>query len=161
MKKTMNRDDFTRLVLQNQTTMFRTARAIVTNDEDAEDAVQNAICTAFAKLDTLRDTAKFKPWILRILVNHCYDLCRNYRPTTDLQDVQDFLAADSADPAEHLSLWGAVLSLNPDMRSVITLFYYDGFSIREISHILGISEAAVKSRLSRGRKQLRLLLGDE
>ena len=47
------------------------------------------------------------------------------------------------------------------MRSVVTLFYYDGFSIREISRILGISDVAVKTRLSRSRKQLRLLLADE
>ena len=55
MEKTLNKEDFTRLVLQNQTAMFRAARAIVTTDEDAEDAVQNAICTAFAKRDTLRE----------------------------------------------------------------------------------------------------------
>ena len=47
----LDKDDFTRLVLQNQTAMFRTARAIVSTDEDAEDAVQSAICTAFTKLD--------------------------------------------------------------------------------------------------------------
>ena len=160
MVKRLDKDDFTRLVLQNQTAMFRTARAIVSTDEDAEDAVQSAICTAFTKLDALRDPAKFKSWILRIVVNNCYDLCRKYRPITDLSEVQDFLPADDPDPTERLSLWEAVLSLNPEMRSVVTLFYYDGFSIREISRILGISDVAVKTRLSRSRKQLRLLLAD-
>ena len=157
----LDKDDFTRLVLQNQTAMFRTARAIVSTDEDAEDAVQSAICTAFTELDALRDPAKFKSWILRIVVNNCYDLCRKYRPITDLSEVQDFLPADDPDPTERLSLWEAVLSLNPEMRSVVTLFYYDGFSIREISRTLGISDVAVKTRLSRSRKQLRLLLTDE
>ena len=161
MEKTLKKDAFTRLVLQNQTAMFRTARAIVSTDEDAEDAVQSAICTAFTKLDALRDPAKFKSWILRIVVNNCYDLCRKYRPITDLSEVQDFLPADDPDPTERLSLWEAVLSLNPEMRSVVTLFYYDGFSIREISRTLGISDVAVKTRLSRSRKQLRLLLADE
>ena len=47
MVKRLDKDDITRLVLQNQTAMFRTARAIVSTDEDAEDAVQSAICTAF------------------------------------------------------------------------------------------------------------------
>ena len=112
-------------------------------------------------LDALRDPAKFKSWILRIVVNNCYDLCRKYRPITDLSEVQNFLPADDPDPTERLSLWEAVLSLNPEMRSVVTLFYYDGFSIREISRTLGISDVAVKTRLSRSRKQLRLLLADE
>lgn len=161
MEKPLNKDAFTRLVLQNQTAMFRAARAIVTTDEDAEDAVQNAICTAFAKRDTLREPEKFKPWILRIVVNNCYDLCRKYRPTVDLADVQDCLPANDPDLTVHLSLWEAVLTLKPEMRSAVTLFYYDGFSICEISRILGISDAAVKSRLSRSRNQLRLLLADE
>ena len=115
MVKRLDKDDFTRLVLQNQTAMFRTARAIVSTDEDAEDAVQSAICTAFTKLDALRDPAKFKSWILRIVVNNCYDLCRKYRPITDLSEVQNFLPADDPDPTERLSLWEAVLSLNPEM----------------------------------------------
>ena len=123
MVKRLDKDDFTRLVLQNQTAMFRTARAIVSTDEDAEDAVQSAICTAFTKLDALRDPAKFKSWILRIVVNNCYDLCRKYRPITDLSEVQNFLPADDPDPTERLSLWEAVLSLNPEMRSVVRIFH--------------------------------------
>ena len=141
--------------------MYYVAYKRLHHEQDAEDAVQSAICTAFTKLDALRDPAKFKSWILRIVVNNCYDLCRKYRPITDLSEVQDFLPADDPDPTERLSLWEAVLSLNPEMRSVVTLFYYDGFSIREISRTLGISDVAVKTRLSRSRKQLRLLLADE
>lgn len=161
METTLNKEDFTNLVLQNQVAMFRTARAIVKTDEDAEDAVQNAICSAFIKLDTLRESTKFKSWILQIVANCSYELCRKYRPTIDLFALQDFLSADTTDPTEYMSLWDAILSLKPDMRAAITLFYYDGLSIREISHILGVSEVIVKSRLSRGRKKLRLLLADE
>ena len=54
---------------------------------------------------------------------------------------------------------GAIIKPGNALR--VTLFYYDGFSIREISRILGISDVAVKTRLSRSRKQLRLLLADE
>lgn len=161
MVKRLDKDDFTRLVLQNQTAMFRTARAIVSTDEDAEDAVQSAICTAFTKLDALRDPAKFKSWILRIVVNNCYDLCRKYRQSLICLKYRTFCLQTIRIRLERLSLWEAVLSLNPEMRSVVTLFYYDGFSIREISRTLGISDVAVKTRLSRSRKQLRLLLADE
>lgn len=75
--------------------------------------------------------------------------------------MQDFLPAPSADPTERMTLWQAVLTLNEDLRCVVTLFYYEGFSIREISGILGIREAAVKTRLSRARARLRLLLREE
>ena len=71
------------------------------------------------------------------------------------------LPAPEDDHAQRLTLWQAVLSLNDDLRAPVTLFYYDGLSIREISRVLGISEAAVKTRLSRGRARLRQLLDEK
>ena len=68
----------------------------------------------------------------------------------DLTEVQDFLAAPAADQTERLALWQAVLRLSDDLRAAVTLFYYEDMTVREISGILGISEAAVKTRLSRG-----------
>ena len=71
------------------------------------------------------------------------------------------LPAPAADQTERLSLWQAVMALNCDLRAVVTLFYYEDLSIREISAVLGISEAAVKTRLSRGRSRLKQLLHEE
>ena len=138
--------------------MFRTAKAILRNDQDAEDAVQEAICSAFSSREQLRDTKLFRPWLLRILTNKCYDLCRKRRPQVDLADVEDYLPAQEADIHERLTLWQAILRLGEDLRVPVTLFYYEGLSIREIAGILNLSEAAVKTRLSRARGQLRKLL---
>ena len=155
----LDKEIFCDQVIRNQETMFRTAKAILHQDEDAEDAVQEAICAAYAGRGSLRDPARFRPWILKILVNKCYEFCR--RTTVDLADIQDFLPAPAADQAERLSLWQAVMALNSDLRAVVTLFYYEDLSIREISAVLGISEAAVKTRLSRGRSRLKQLLHEE
>ena len=156
----LDKESFCAQVIGCQETMFRTARAIRRNDQDAEDAVQEAICAAFARRDSLRDAEKFKPWMLRILANKCYDACRRRRNTSDLDAAGD-VPAPETDQAERQSLWQAVLSLNDDLRAPVTLFYYDGLSIREISRVLGISEAAVKTRLSRGRARLRQLLDEK
>ena len=147
----LDKEIFCDQVIRNQETMFRTAKAILHQDEDAEDAVQEAICAAYAGRGSLRDPARFRPWILKILVNKCYEFCRKRRTTVDLADIQDFLPAPAADQAERLSLWQAVMAL----------FYYEDLSIREISAVLGISEAAVKTRLSRGRSRLKQLLHEE
>ena len=157
----LDKETFSALVVRHQTALFRAARAILPTDEDAEDAVQEAVCAAFAHRDTLRDAEKFKPWMLRILTNKCYDCCRRRRPTVDLDDVADYLPAGGPEPEEALTLWQAVLALPQELRAAITLFYYDGLSIREISRVLGISEAAVKTRLSRGRARLRQLLDEK
>ena len=157
----MDKETFCAGIVDCQETMFRAAKAILQNDQDAEDAVQEAICTAFARRDSLREMDKFRPWVLRILTNKCYDACRRRRNTVDLEAAGEVPAATGLDAAERLSLWQAVMSLNDDLRATVTLFYYDGMSVREIGGILGISEAAVKTRLRRGRERLRLLLDEK
>lgn len=94
----LDKEIFCDQVIRNQETMFRTAKAILHQDEDAEDAVQEAICAAYAGRGSLRDPARFRPWILKILVNKCYEFCRKRRTTVDLADIQDFLPAPAADP---------------------------------------------------------------
>lgn len=157
----MNKAWFSGQVVSNQTAMFRLARTILRNDEDAEDAVQEAILSAYANLDSLREPEKFKSWILHILTNKCYDACRKKRPTVDLSDVEEILPASGTDCTEKLSLWQAVQQLPEDLRSVITLFYYEDFSIRQISETMALGQAAVKTRLFRGREKLKALLGEE
>ena len=160
-QEVLDKEAFSTQVIACQEAMFRTAKAILRQDEDAEDAVQEAICTAFASRGSLRDVQRFKPWILRILTNKCYDLCRKRRPTVDLEELADRLPSDSPDHDQRMTLWQAVLSLSDELRVTVTLFYYEGLSVREIGQVLGISEAAVKTRLSRGRARLRLLLEEK
>ena len=157
----LDKETFCAQVIRHQDALFRAAKAIVRSDEDAEDAVQDAICAAFAAREQLRDPSRFKPWMLRIVVNQSYELCRKRRPTVDLDQVADYLPARDQDPTEQLTLWQAVLSLSNDLRSAVTLFYYEGLSIREIAAVLNISESAVKTRLSRGREKLRRLLNEQ
>ena len=157
----MDKETFCAGIVDCQETMFRAAKAILQNDQDAEDAVQEAICTAFARRDSLREMDKCRPWVLRILTNKCSDACRRRRNTVDLEAAGEVPAATGLDTAERLSLWQAVMSLSDDLRATVTLFYYDGMSVREIGGILGISEAAVKTRLRRGRERLRLLLDEK
>ena len=154
----MDCDTFCAQVIRYQDALFRTAKAILYNDQDAEDAVQEAICSAFAHRDSLREADKFKPWLLRIVTNQCYEVCRRRRPSVDLAEVEDSLPALQQDQVQSMDLWRAVMALGDDLRVTVTLFYYEGFSIREISSIQGISEAAVKTRLSRARMRLKRLL---
>ena len=157
----LDKETFCAQVIRHQDALFRAAKAIVRSDEDAEDAVQEAICAAFAARDQLRCPERFKAWMLRIVVNQSYELCRKRRPTVDLSEVADYLPARDQDPTERLTLWQAVLSLSDDLRAAVTLFYYEGLSIRETAAVLNISESAVKTRLSRGREQLRRLLNEQ
>lgn len=157
----LDQERFASLVTEYQAALYRTARSILKNDQDAQDAVQEAITTAYARLDALRDVEKFKPWLLRILVNTCYDACRRRKDTVSLEVVQEFLPAPESRSEEHMSLWSAVLRLPEEQRSVVTLFYYEDLPISSISRVLGLTPGAVKTRLSRARGRLRQMLKSE
>lgn len=154
----LDRERFVAQVTELQETLYRTARSILRNEQDAQDAVQEAVTQAFARLHTLRDPAKFKPWLLRILVNTCYDTCRRRRSTVYLEAVEETLAAPQSDCEERMSLWSAVMRLPEEQKAVVTLFYYEDLPIRAISEVLGVTQGTVKTRLSRARGRLRQML---
>ena len=154
----LDRERFVAQVTELQETLYRTARSILRNEQDAQDAVQEAVTQAFARLHTLRDPAKFKPWLLHILVNTCYDACRRRRSTVYLEAVEETLAAPQSDCEERMSLWSAVMRLPEEQKAVVTLFYYEDLPIRAISEVLGVTQGTVKTRLSRARGRLRQML---
>lgn len=147
---------FTEQVKENESAMYRLAMSMLGNTEDAADAAQEAILIAYQKLPSLRKRESFRPWLMRILTNECYAILRGRKKVVSLDEVSEMPAA--AENEEQLQLWQAVCSLNQSLRSVVVLYYYDGFSGKEIGTILGITEANVKTRLSRARKHLRILL---
>ena len=152
-------DLFCANVEQHKLNLFRFAKSILRNNEDAMDAVSEAILNAYIHLDTLRSQDKFKPWIMRILANEAYKICATRKRVVYIEEISDLTTSDSID--DTLVLWSAVDALSDDLRATVVLFYYDGFSVKEISKIIGVSQGAVKTRLSRARNKLQLILTDK
>ena len=136
--------------------MYRLAASIVGNDEDAADAAQEAILTAYQKLPSLRCQDSFRPWLMRILTRECYDILRQRKRQVPIDTLPETPVFDSGQ--DNLSLWQAIGTLSQPLRSVVILYYYEGFGAKEIGSILGITEGSVKTRLFRARKHLKLLL---
>ena len=139
-------------------TLFRVAFAILRNRTDSEDAAQNATLKAYRSLDTLKQRRFFKTWFIRILKNECFDMLKYRRPATDVYD-QDELSYEMTVP--DMDLNRAFDKLSPEERLTITLYYYEGYDTREIAQLTDVSEGTVRSRLSRGRASLRMLLQDK
>lgn len=93
-----------------------------------------------------------KTWMIRILMNKCYDLLRKKELLLTEDTVSE---ADAREDGYGMAEWEQVLQgLDEKYRLVMLLYYVDGFKIREVSEILDIPAATVKTRLVRGRKQL-------
>ena len=133
--------------------MYRLSYSILKNEEDAQDAVQEAIYNAYKKLETLKDKRKFKSWIYKIVTNTSFEILRNKKNYIDIE--QENIAAEKIDIDTNLTLWKAVQGLEQPYRTTITLFYYEDMSIKEISAITGTKNDTVKKQLSRGRDKIK------
>lgn len=131
--------------------MYRIAASILQNDEDVADAVQETLLICWEKIGTLKNDTFFKTWLIRILINQSNDILRKRKHTVPLDEVGELFVTDSYDNNEWKEITGL---LDEKYRTVIELFYVEELSTREISKVMDISEANVRIRLSRGRKQL-------
>lgn len=139
-----------RVVVKHSGSMLRVAYSILKSTHDAEDAVQEAFLKLVLKKPQFRDGEHEKAWLLRVTVNISKNMlrssARNTMPVTDEIPYSD---------DEKSELLAVVLSLPERYRTVIHLYYYEGYSIKEIAAILKLPAATVGTRLSRARKKLK------
>ena len=78
---------YTEQITACQASLYRLAVSLLRDEEDARDALQEALCAGYEKLGALRDPDKFRPWIIRILHNAAYDILRQRKPSVSLSDI--------------------------------------------------------------------------
>ena len=164
-----DRSAFLELVDRNYKRCFRLACSIMRNQDDAEDQVQNAFARALEHLDQFRYRAKFSSWLCRIVINQCRMRFRETQRTRSVGTAEDCYqhgsvqSRDAApNPEQALlerDLWDAVkmeIQLLPAVyRKALVLRYVDDLSLQDMADRLGVTVATVKSRLFRGRIELR------
>ena len=155
----MDKNEFAERVTAAEDTLYHIAKSVLKRECDCEDAVSEAIVTAYGNLHSLKDERFFKTWLCRILINKCYQICRANRRVVPLEDYME--AAPSAEQRETLGVFEAVMQLKPELRLVLVLRYVEGFQTAEVAKMLQIPAGTVKSRLSRARTELKSLLGEK
>jgi len=126
---------------------------------DAEDAAQETMGRAIARLGSLRDPAKIRAWLFQIARRVCSDFARRRRPIQSLTDQAP--APDRAADPRLEQLQMAITRLPLPYREVITLYYLDGHSTAEVAATLGFTPAAVRQRLTRARLMLHKLMAED
>ena len=153
----MTKDEFAVQIMDMKKTLYHVACGILRSEADREDAVQECILKAWEKLDSLKSDSAFRSWIIRILINECYNIGRAESKIVLMDELPETAAPDVSDP----DLKDALARLDEIYRVPVLLFYMEGFSLKEIAGILQVPEGTVKSRLFAGRKKLREYLGEE
>ena len=161
---------FEPLVRRYQNAAFAVALSFLRDRTDAEDVVQDAFVSAYCKLSQLKDPAIFGSWLHRIVVNRCKEWSRRkkvsrlVRVDPDAEHNRDeFPQADRAHRKyiERLEIWDEVEKLPERYRQVVTLYYYTGFSLKEIAAFLDIPDSTARGRLYQSRIRLRDALSSQ
>ena len=124
--------------------------------DDADDLAQDALVKAYLSCAGYQDQGKFRSWLFKIAYNTFLNHKASQRCTESIDEARALVSSTNADAEfEHQDLYLALRTLQPKERSSITLFYLNGYSIKEIAAITDTSEDAVKKQLSRGRDKLK------
>ena len=141
--------------------VYRMAFAYCKNKADAEDIMQEVFISRFSADIVFEDEAKEKSWLLKVTVNKCRDMFRSLRYKYSLTSIPLEEADIIYETQEESDVYHAVMSLPNKYRTVIHLFYYEEYTIKEISAITGDKETAIQTQLYRARKKLKDILGKE
>lgn len=141
-----------------QPDMRRIASSQCASSSDADDAVQESLWLVYQRIGALRTLAAFPSWVFSIVKRECFRLFRARRGQTALPGPDDLMFAREMHPDLQSDLVNAIQSLPKNYREAIVLRDIQELSIQEIATKLGMSVAAVKSRIHRGRTQLRMYL---
>lgn len=153
---------FVRLIEHHQDALKRVAFAWFRDENDVADAIQDTILDAFENIGQLREPEYFKTWLVRILINNCTRLYRKnkrhlqYEVSADrypesLEAQREQSQALSSD----LEFFDLLNSLPEDSRVIFQMYFGEQFTTAQIADILQMKENTVKSRIRRGKAELR------
>ncbi|PWW30570.1 RNA polymerase sigma-70 factor (ECF subfamily) [Cytobacillus oceanisediminis] len=146
--------------------VIRIAYTYLKQKQLAEDVAQDVFIKCYEKMDSFRNESSYKTWLIRITVNKCKDVLKSW--SFKNLYITDFFSSKQAystleqqyfSNEENELISKQVIALPVKLREVIILFYYQEFSIEEISDLLKINPNTVKTRLHRGRLKLKESLG--
>lgn len=157
-------DAFRQIFDKYNVILYRSARLVCGNDADAEDAVQETFVQAYFHMKELRDPSKLKYWLFRIMYRKVFRITKKHSHEIAVDDIAlraDHAAEKSADVTDEIcefqgdpQIEEALAALDEKHRKVIVLYYYSGFSVKEIAAITGSIEGTVKSRLYTARRKI-------
>lgn len=137
--------------------LYRTCFLILRNSHDAEDVMQETFIKYMRADVEFRDEEHKKAWLLKVSQNKCKDMLRFHKVHAYIpyEEIQEHIVSHDFVDVEDIEEVIDIAKLSYKYKSVILIYYIEGYSVKETAEILGITETAVKSRLKRAREKLK------
>ena len=145
-------------IIKYQEAYYRLAFSYVKNEYDAKDILQESILKAYKNISKLKDIDALDKWMKRIIVNTALDFIRKNSKvslTIDNNEVVDIPSKEKNNELIYI-----IDNLDPELKTIIILKYYHGYTIEEVADILEISISMVKNRMHKALKLLRVEIKD-
>ena len=140
-------------------TVFRLAFSWLKSPADADDVTQNVLLSLYRTDYQFESDEHVRSWLMKVTVNECRKVWR--RPFRSHENIDDYAETLAFEDPSYRDLFEAIMQLDRDKRTVIVLYFIEGYSIKEIAEILDVPAATIGTRLARARAKLAQYLKEE
>lgn len=159
VEKAINGEEqaFTELILNYRQDLYKIALTRLHTEDDIEEAIQETMISAYKNMKSLKDTDKFKKWIIKILINKCNEIYRKrIFKFVPFDEVDKYKIIDNNTELDsELDFYSIINSLDKKERTVMVLYYSEKYTTKEIAQILDKNENTIKTILRRAKLKLK------
>ena len=139
--------------------LYKICFLILKNENDVKDVLQETFIKYMTKSPDFKSEDHKKAWLIKVSQNKCKEFLRFHKrhAAVPLDEVEESISVTNGMDTSSIELLSLIWNLKYKLKSVVILYYIEGYSVKEVAQILGISESAVKKRLERARKELKLV----
>lgn len=148
-------DAFNNLILNIEKDLYCIARSKIDNENDIEDIIQETMIIAFLNIKKLKNNSFFKTWVIRILINNCNKFYKRKKHKSIDEDEEIKKIGSVEMDLSNIEFKDFISFLNEDERIILTLYYYLGYTTKEISKILNKREGTICSKISRAKIKIK------
>ena len=158
MNRKVTDADLEQTINKYSDTLYKICFLILKDENDVKDVLQETFIKYMTKAPDFKSEEHKKAWLIKVSQNKCREFLRFHKrhAAVPLDEVEESISVTNGMDTYSIELLSLIWNLKYNLKSVVILYYIEGYNIKEISQILNISESAVKKRLERARKELRI-----
>ena len=158
MNKKVADEDIEQTIIEYSDLLYKICFLILKDDSDVQDVLQETFIKYMTKSPDFESEDHKKAWLIKVSQNKCKEFLKFHKrhATVPLEEVEESFSVTDGMDTDTSNILSLIWNLKYKLKSVVILYYIEGYKVNEVARILGISESAVKKRLERARKELRI-----